>query len=115
MDKLNEVNRRSFLRAVGSAGMVGFLPEASFGPPGLEGQVAYEVAEPAQGETGCGMSHDHIYGMIGAVQRGGGVWSRPGAAKTTSSRRSRSVSRTSRSSLRRTRFSTIPRQAGPQL
>jgi predicted dehydrogenase len=82
MDGMNEINRRSFLRAVGSAGMLGFLPETSFGLPGMEGHVVHEVAEPAQTEpvskqsirfAVCGMSHDHIYGMVGAIQRGGGV------------------------------------------
>ena len=44
-------------------------------------RVADETILPAQNEEPpkyhikfavCGMSHDHIYGMIGAVQRGGG-------------------------------------------
>ena len=45
--------------------------------------VVHEVAEPAQDSEAkpkysikfavCGMSHDHIYGMVGAIQRGGGV------------------------------------------
>jgi predicted dehydrogenase len=45
--------------------------------------ITHEVAEPEQdSETKpkysikfavCGMSHDHIYGMVGAIQRGGGV------------------------------------------
>ena len=42
----------------------------------------HEVAEPAQDAempkhsikfAVCGMAHDHIYGMVGAIQRGGGV------------------------------------------
>jgi len=45
--------------------------------------VVHEVAEPGQDADAkpkhsikfavCGMSHDHIYGMVGAIQRGGGV------------------------------------------
>ena len=77
------LNRRSFLRTVGSAGMLAALPEAAYGLHPGGGHVAHEIAKPSQ-ETDakpkysikfavCGMSHDHIYGMIGAVQRGGGV------------------------------------------
>jgi predicted dehydrogenase len=76
-------NRRSFLKTVSSAGMLAALPEAAFGfHPGGE-NVIHEIAEPAQDAEAkpkysikfavCGISHDHIYGMIGAVQRGGGV------------------------------------------
>ena len=44
--------------------------------------IVHEIAQPAQTSLApdrpvrfavCGMSHDHIYGMIGAIQRGGGV------------------------------------------
>src|SRR5271169_4038116 len=73
------LNRRSFLKTMSSAGMLAALPESAFGAShGL-----HEVAEPGlQADAKpkysikfsvCGMSHDHIYGMIGAVQRGGGV------------------------------------------
>jgi predicted dehydrogenase len=74
-------NRRSFLKTMSSAGMLAALPEAGFGLGG--GHVVHEVAEPGQDADTkpkysikfavCGMSHDHIHGMIGAVQRGGGV------------------------------------------
>jgi predicted dehydrogenase len=75
----NGLNRRLFLKTMSSAGMLAALPEAVFGG----GHILHEVAEPGQ-EAGakpdysikfavCGMSHDHIYGMIGAIQRGGGV------------------------------------------
>src|SRR5258707_2755559 len=73
------LNRRSFLKTMSLAGMLAALPEASFGG----GHVVHEVAEPGQEAAVkpeyaikfavCGMSHDHIHGMIGAVQRGGGV------------------------------------------
>jgi predicted dehydrogenase len=72
-------NRRSFLKTMSSAGMLAALPESVFGAD----HVLHEVAEPGQQADAkpkysikfsvCGMSHDHIYGMIGAVQRGGGV------------------------------------------
>src|SRR3984885_6058205 len=72
-------NRRSFLKSMSSAGMIAALPEAAFGGE----HILHEIAEPSQGAdvkpkysikfAVCGMSHDHIYGMIGAIQRGGGV------------------------------------------
>ena len=75
--------RREFLKqagSMGSAAMMALLPE---GAMGLGGSVARVTAEalPPQAEEAprnhikfavCGMSHDHIFGMIGAVQRGGG-------------------------------------------
>jgi predicted dehydrogenase len=77
------VNRRSFLKTMSSAGMLAALPEAAFGLHPGGGELAHEVALPAQDADAkaqysikfavCGMSHDHIYGMIGAIQRGGGV------------------------------------------
>jgi predicted dehydrogenase len=72
-------NRRSFLKTMSSAGMIAVLPEAAFGA----GPIIHEVAAPSQEADAkpkysikfavCGVSHDHIYGMIGAIQRGGGV------------------------------------------
>jgi len=75
--------RREFLKQAGSMGpaaMMALLPE---GAMGLGGDAARATAEalPAQADAApkfhikfavCGMSHDHIFGMIGAVQRGGG-------------------------------------------
>jgi predicted dehydrogenase len=59
------------------------LPESAFGLEPGDPRVIHEVAEPSQDGDAkpkysikfavCGMSHDHIYGMVGAVQRGGGV------------------------------------------
>jgi predicted dehydrogenase len=73
------LNRRSFLKTMSSAGMLAALPEAAF----AGGHVVHEVAEPGQDTdvkpkysikfSVCGMSHDHIHGMIGAIQRGGGI------------------------------------------
>lgn len=63
--------------------MISALPEAAFGLNDGEGHILHEVAAAGQDAEAtpkysikfavCGMSHDHIYGMIGAVQRGGGV------------------------------------------
>src|ERR1700721_2580111 len=76
--------RRNFLRTAGSLSsmaMLAALPQAAMAH-GAAGQPVIEdaVRPAAQEETPkyhvrfavCGMSHDHIYGMVGAVQRGGG-------------------------------------------
>ena len=72
-------NRRSFLKTMSSAGMFAALPEAAF----ASNNILHEIAEPSQDTDTkpkysikfavCGMSHDHINGMIGAIQRGGGT------------------------------------------
>jgi predicted dehydrogenase len=73
--------RRDFLRSVGSAGLMAGMPAFAMGVD--PSRIVHEVVEPGQdGNTKpkysikfavCGISHDHIYGMVGAVQRGGGV------------------------------------------
>jgi predicted dehydrogenase len=71
--------RRDFLKragAVGSFAMMAGLPEFA----SAAGRVREEALAPQeQGPPKyhirfgvCGMSHDHIYGMVGAIQRGGG-------------------------------------------
>lgn len=83
----NSAPRRTFLKQagwVGSAAMLAALPEGL-----ARGQGALvEDAVPSRAEDAaathhilfavCGISHDHIYGMVGAIQRGGGelaaVW-----------------------------------------
>ena len=75
--------RREFLRAVGSAGLMAGVPALAEMSEIDPARVVHEIAEPEQdAETKpkysikfavCGMSHDHIYGMVGAIQRGGGV------------------------------------------
>jgi predicted dehydrogenase len=72
------VDRRSFLKQLGYAGALSGVAGPAFGE-----HVVHEIAEPGQDSTAapkhsirfsvCGMSHDHIYGMVGAVIRGGGV------------------------------------------
>jgi predicted dehydrogenase len=76
--------RRDFLKqagVMGSMAMMAGMPEGAMALGGVHGGVVEEVALPAQAEevpknhikfAVCGMSHDHIYGMIGAIQRGGG-------------------------------------------
>lgn len=78
-----ELNRRLFLRSLGAAGLLSALPESGFASSPASSTVALEIVEPDQGAMAaplhainfavCGMSHDHIYGMISAIQRGGGA------------------------------------------
>jgi predicted dehydrogenase len=80
--------RREFLKQAGLSGLFGSaaivagLPESAMAMAGSHGSVIEDaVIAPEQADEPpkyhikfavCGMSHDHIYGMIGAVQRGGG-------------------------------------------
>jgi predicted dehydrogenase len=76
--------RRDFLKRtglMGSVAMMAGLPTGAMALGGKRGGVIEQAAMPAQAEEApkyhikfavCGMSHDHIYGMIGAIQRGGG-------------------------------------------
>ena len=81
---MDALNRRSFLKGVSGAGMMSVLPGGAFGLHTVEtGHIIHEVAESVQDPhpqpkdsirfSVCGMSHDHIYGMVGAILRGGGV------------------------------------------
>jgi hypothetical protein len=74
--------RRDFLKnagLMGSFAMMAGLPQSAFGEE--RGPVIGDAVLPAQEAEApknhikfsvCGISHDHIYGMVGAVQRGGG-------------------------------------------
>ena len=76
-------DRRGFLKRaglMGSLAMMGGLPERALALGEQESGVIASVL-PAQAEEAakhhikfavCGMSHDHIYGMVGAIERGGG-------------------------------------------
>src|SRR5580658_8093613 len=72
------MNRRSFLQSVGSAGLVTAMPPSAFS---AATHAAHEVIAPQDAAqpkysirfSVCGMAHDHIYGMVGAIQRGGGI------------------------------------------
>lgn len=79
MDK--DFGRRSFLAGLGATGLAGALPASAFAANGSL-PISQEVAQPSAVAISpgqnirfavCGMSHDHIYGMAGAVQRGGGI------------------------------------------
>ena len=77
----NDIARRSLIKTLGAAGLSAVLPELAMGSPAELGNVVHETvqAEPVTAPAHtikfavCGMSHDHIYGMVGAIQRGGGV------------------------------------------
>ncbi len=76
------IGRRDFLMRAGSVGSVAMMTRLTQGSSFAEtGSVIEDAVLPAQDEEPpryhikfavCGMSHDHIYGMVGAVQRGGG-------------------------------------------
>ena len=82
--------RRDFLKhasLLGSMAMIGGFPQGASAYENAHVPVIEDIAVPSQPEEApkyhikfavCGMSHDHIYGMVGAVQRGGGelvaVW-----------------------------------------
>jgi predicted dehydrogenase len=82
---MESTGRRNFLKQTGLMGSVAMmgsvLPNSAMALGGERGGVIEEVALPKQTEeppkyhikfSVCGMSHDHIHGMIGAIQRGGG-------------------------------------------
>src|SRR5579864_9242934 len=77
--------RRDFLRQTGLMGSVAMmssvLPKSAEAFGGERTSAIDESALPKQSEEPpkyhikfgvCGMSHDHIHGMVGAIQRGGG-------------------------------------------
>src|SRR6185503_8895781 len=75
--------RRAFLKQAGLVGSFAMVPGAApegWGIPDPD-RVVEDAVVPQQPEgppkyhikfAVCGMSHDHIYGMVGAIQRGGG-------------------------------------------
>ena len=78
-----ELNRRSFLRSAGLASLLTTVPGAALALRPEPASILQEAVPPRpETETKpkysvkfavCGMSHDHIYGMVGAMQRGGGI------------------------------------------
>src|ERR1700753_475599 len=71
--------RRDFLKNASLLGSFAMMGAPSFAAGSLP--VVEEALAPQQPEATpqhkikfavCGMSHDHIYGMIGAIQHGGG-------------------------------------------
>jgi predicted dehydrogenase len=84
MTNLNGIDRRLFLKSLGSAGALSAMPYGMVAEGLHSGaSIREEIVAPSQTEGSapkasirfavCGMSHDHIYGMVGAIQRGGGV------------------------------------------
>ena len=73
------LDRRAILRTLGASGALVALPKAAMGGAQLESPTQ-EVLQPEPESKPmhsirfgvCGMSHDHIYGMVKAVERGGG-------------------------------------------
>ena len=76
--------RREFLKRTGLMGSIAMmtgLPNGVMALGGEHGRAIEDAIAPAQADEAakyhikfavCGVSHDHIYGMIGAMQRGGG-------------------------------------------
>jgi predicted dehydrogenase len=82
---MESTGRRNFLKQTGLMGSVAMmgsvLPNSAIALGGERGGVIQETVLPKQAEEPpkyhikfavCGMSHDHIHGMVGAIQRGGG-------------------------------------------
>jgi predicted dehydrogenase len=75
----DSVDRRKFLKTIGSTSLISALPQSAFGL-NPSAHVIHEIAQPDPTVVAkdhirfsvCGMSHDHIYGMVGAMIRGGG-------------------------------------------
>jgi predicted dehydrogenase len=77
-------DRRDFLKQAGLMGSMAMLAgSASAGALASGGKLTSVIEDSVQAQTEeapkyhikfavCGMSHDHIYGMVGAIQRGGG-------------------------------------------
>src|ERR1700726_4881249 len=84
MMSYKSTGRRDFLKHagwMGSVAMMTGLPHSAMAFDGAAQPVIEDAVMPQQQEeppkyhikfSVCGMSHDHIYGMVGAVQRGGG-------------------------------------------
>lgn len=76
--------RRDFLKhagLMGSMAVMAGLPQGAMAFGGDQSRVIEDAVLPVQSDDApkyhikfavCGISHDHIYGMIGALQRGGG-------------------------------------------
>jgi predicted dehydrogenase len=75
-------SRREILQTLGVSSLLPALPAQAFGALADHSNVAQETVPPSVGADSkpgysirfavCGISHDHIYGMVGAIQRGGG-------------------------------------------
>ncbi len=80
---MDGVDRRFFLKTMGSASLSTAFPMAAFGISPSRGSIVREIAQPEPNQGAkpaysvrfsvAGMSHDHIYGMVDAMIRGGGL------------------------------------------
>ena len=82
--KMKSSGRRDFLKQTGLMGSIAMMTGLPNGVLALgeeQGRVIEDAVVAAQADETpkfhvkfavCGVSHDHIYGMIGAIQRGGG-------------------------------------------
>src|SRR5579872_6486936 len=78
------LDRRDFLLQAGSIGSIAMMAGLPQGASALKPEHSTSIEDTVQSEPSaeapqyhikfavCGMSHVHIYGMVGAVQRGGG-------------------------------------------
>ena len=69
---MSEFDRRSFLKSAGSAGMLAALPVPASGLVFETAQDAGILPTRTARFSVAGISHDHIYGMVAAMIRGGG-------------------------------------------
>jgi predicted dehydrogenase len=78
---MKSTGRRDFLKQTGFIGSVAAMAGLPDPAMASRGAVIEQAAPPPQSDEApkyhinfavCGVSHDHIYGMIGAIQRGGG-------------------------------------------
>ena len=75
--KIDRLDRRTFLGGAGAMIAASGFARAAFG----EGHMVHDVVAAQEVEKPkhsikfavCGIAHDHIHGMIGAIERGGGV------------------------------------------
>jgi len=81
--QIKSTPRRDFLRQaglMGSMAMMAGLPDGAMAMGATPARIVEDAIAPQSAEAPqyhikfavCGISHDHIYGMIGAIQRGGG-------------------------------------------
>jgi len=75
------LNRRALIQTLGVTSLIPALPSAALSGPDHKSIVQETLPLQPEAAGGakhsvrlavCGMSHDHIYGMVGAIQRGGG-------------------------------------------
>jgi predicted dehydrogenase len=74
------IGRRSFIHALGAAGVAAMFPDTLIDSGAAAAQPVIQAVQGMTASTSkqsirfavCGMSHDHVYGMTEAIRRGGG-------------------------------------------